>query len=33
LFGTLSPQQGSFNQHGYAAARDRFRHLETPRVR
>ena len=33
LFGTLSPQQGSFNQHGYAAARDRFRYLETPRVR
>ena len=33
LFGTLSPQQVSFNQHGYAAARDRFRYLETPRVR
>jgi sterol desaturase/sphingolipid hydroxylase (fatty acid hydroxylase superfamily) len=30
LFGTLSPQQGSFNHHGYAAARDKFRYLETP---
>ena len=30
LFGTLSPRQGSFNHHGYAAARDKFKYLETP---
>ena len=33
LFGTLSPRQSSFNHHGYAAARAKFRYLETPRVR
>jgi sterol desaturase/sphingolipid hydroxylase (fatty acid hydroxylase superfamily) len=33
LFDTLSSQQGSFNHHGYAAARDKFSYLETPRVR
>jgi sterol desaturase/sphingolipid hydroxylase (fatty acid hydroxylase superfamily) len=33
LFGTLSLQQKSFNQFGYAAAKDRFSYLETPRVR
>ena len=32
LFGTLSPQQESFNQYGYAAAKERFRYLETPRA-
>ena len=32
-FGTLSAEQSSFNRHGYAAARERFRYLETPRVR
>ena len=33
LFDTLSPEQSSFNHHGYAAARERFRYLETPRAR
>ena len=28
LFGTLSLRQGSFNHHGYAAARDKFRYLD-----
>ena len=31
LFGTLSLEQSPFNPRGYAAARERFKHVETPR--
>jgi sterol desaturase/sphingolipid hydroxylase (fatty acid hydroxylase superfamily) len=30
VFGTLSPKQVPFNHRGYAAARERFRYVETP---
>jgi sterol desaturase/sphingolipid hydroxylase (fatty acid hydroxylase superfamily) len=33
LFGTLSLALSSFNHHGYAAARERLRYVETPRAR
>jgi sterol desaturase/sphingolipid hydroxylase (fatty acid hydroxylase superfamily) len=33
LCGTLSHEQSSFNHHGYGAARERFRYVETPRAR
>jgi sterol desaturase/sphingolipid hydroxylase (fatty acid hydroxylase superfamily) len=33
LFGTFSLVQSSFNHHGYAVARERFRYVETPRAR
>jgi sterol desaturase/sphingolipid hydroxylase (fatty acid hydroxylase superfamily) len=33
LFGTLSMVQSSFNHHGYAAARERFRYVAAPPMR
>ena len=33
LFGTLSPEQSSFNHPGYAAAMERFKYVQAPQVR